>query len=166
MAKIATIDGAEKINVSGSVGKNGVNFKDDVMVVQALLKYGLPERRVFRNVSFPQPTGTIDRDTIRLIRQFQEHWNRTNKFVKLPIDARVDPAQEEGRQGNGKTILKLNDNAFEYWLLKGAPNGNYINDLLKRFPQLNSVFSEGVGSLGFPLEPSAPRVGTLNLSLA
>lgn len=166
MAKIMMINGFELINVSGSVGKNAVNFKDDVMVVQALLKYTLSHLQPFRGVNFPTPTGAIDRDTVRLIRQFQEYWNRKVKNVKLAIDARVDPVREGDTGGTlGKTIDKLNGAAFEAWFLSGQKNENYISDICKRFPQLNSIFTEGVGTLGLSLEPSAPRAGTLNLAL-
>ena len=42
MAKLETFFIMEEINVTASVGKNGVNLKEDVMVVQALLKYACP----------------------------------------------------------------------------------------------------------------------------
>jgi hypothetical protein len=58
----------EFINLGASVGLNGVNRKEDVMVVQALLKCALESHPHFKDVKFPEPNGSLTRDLIKIIK--------------------------------------------------------------------------------------------------
>ena len=154
------------INVSASVGKNGVNSRDDVLIVQALLKYGAEEKHYFRNEKFPIPTGSMCQDTAKQIKSLQRFLRKNGH--KISIDGRIDPAK--GNSAYGKkgrwTIRLLNELAFEIWLLSGAKNDNYILDIARRYPQVMAVLDGiPVGTLNIPLESSSEGVGTLNIAL-
>ena len=170
MAKLEVFNSMELINVSESVGgKRAVNLPDDVAVVQALLKYSLERRRFFRNSRFPEPNGIMDGNAAGLIKKYQVYSNRIRRHVQIAADGRIDPA--EGMNANGKkamwTILMLNYEALEAWLLDGCKNENYIRDLSARFPQIKRALGDTpVGTLGLSLEPSPSlKVGALGLSL-
>lgn len=167
MARIEKFFGdVDNINVSASVGDGGVNFKDDVMVVQAMLKYALEERPFFRKYKFPEPTGTMDRVTAKLIREYQRFLRKIDK-ASVSVDGIIDRAVGEkafGRRG-WWTILCLNTHIMEARLLGGG-EGNQIEDLCRKFPQLYAVLDDiPVGTLGLSLEPSIRGVGSLNLAL-
>ena len=168
MAKLETFFIMEEINVTASVGKNGVNLKDDVMVVQALLKYALPERHYFRGMKFSEPTGTMDETTLSLIKRFQIYLRKVRK-LSVSVDGRIDSAK--GRKAFGRkgkwTIQMLNDEALEMFLLSGSKSESYIHEICRRFPQVANAIGElPVGTLGLTLEPSAERgIGSLGLAL-
>jgi hypothetical protein len=156
----------ELINVTASVGENGVNLKDDVMVVQAMLKYALEEHPSYRNFKFPEPTGAINDETKALIKEYQRFLRRKENIGVL-VDGVIDRAVGEkpfGRRGQW-TILCLNTDVLVRRLLNGG-EGNEIQDLCRKYPQLHSVLDNvPVGSLNLSLEPSAAGVGSLNLAL-
>jgi hypothetical protein len=167
MAKIEIFFGTVKnINLTASVGENGVNLKDDVMVVQAMLKYALEDRPHFRRFKFPEPTGTINEETKILIREYQRYLRRKDK-VSVSVDGVIDRAIGEkafGKRGFW-TILCLNTDILVMRLLRGG-EGNEFEDLCRKFPQLYAVLDDiPVGSLGLSLEPSVQRAGSLNLGL-
>lgn len=167
MAKLEEISGIVRINVDGSVGTNGVNSKDDVVAVQALLKYAMAERPNWNKLTFPEPNGVVDSLTRSFIRRFQKQ-ARSVAGGGIALDGRIDPAVGErafGRRGMW-TIVMLNIYALEAWFYKGSKNSNYIRDISLRFPAFKAVIgSEGVGSLDLELEPSKVGIGTLGLSL-
>jgi len=167
MAKIEKFFGSiDNINLTASVGENGVNLKDDVMVVQAMLKYALEERRFFRKFKFPEPTGAMNRETAVLIKEYQRFLRKKDK-VSVSVDGVISRAIGEkafGRRGFW-TILCLNSHVLEMRLFRGGA-GNQFEDLCRKFPQLYAVLDDiPVGSLDLSLEPSIQRVGSLNLGL-
>ena len=168
MAKIDVINDFEFLNVAASVGANGVNLRDDVVIVQALLHYSLRKRGGFRGLKFPVVSGAMDGGTTDMIRRFQHFikkspWHRT----KVATDGRIDPAKGEEVAGKKRrwTILELNYMALEMWLLDSSANGGFINDMSVRYPIVGEVLSNSVGSLGLSLEPSPAVVGSLRLTL-
>lgn len=168
MAKIETFYGSiENINLTASVGETGVNFKDDVMVVQAMMKYALEERPFFRQFKFSGPTGTMDAQTAELIKGYQRYLRKKNK-LSISVDGVIDRAIGErafGKKGHW-TILCLNTDVLEMRLLRGG-TGNQFQDLCRRYPQLYAILEDiPVGTLDLVLEPSAAAlVGSLNLGL-
>jgi hypothetical protein len=139
------------INVTATVGVNGVNLKDDVMVVQALLKFALESYQAFQGTEFPEPTGTDIKATTKIIKKFQRFYKRIHNEV--PIDGRIDPAR--GRYVYGTktewTIFSLNVVALENTLFNGG--GNPIEQICKRWPSVREILDESsVGSLGLALE--------------
>ena len=168
MAEVYTRYDWQEINVTGSVGRGGVNAKNDVMVVQAMLKYALEDRAQFKNVPFPAPSGTIEEDTIQLIYKYQRHL-RSRLRVRVSVDGRIDPARGErafGSKGQW-TIQSLNGDAMEAWLVFKGGGDNYIEAICRKYPQVLNALggSIPVGGLSMSLEPSVPMVGSLNLGL-
>lgn len=161
MAKIETInynpnnagDTAEIINVSATVGTNGVNNQDDVIVVQALLKYALEERVDFRDVTFPEPSGTYSRATALIIKKFQRYNNRSFG-KKVSIDGRIDPAKGGAFAfGTRKhwTIYSLHVEALGIALISGDISP--IEGICRRWPFIRKILNpHGVGTLGLELE--------------
>lgn len=163
MAKIERIGEFNRINLAASVGENGVNLKEDVLVVQAMLKHSIEEHPFFKDFKIPEPTGTMTPYWIRIIRHFQRY---AKKFMKenVFVDGRIDRAT--GEKAFGKrvlwTILCLNYRLLEVTILSGG--GSEFQSLCRRFPELNGILELPVGSLDLPLEGGS-RVGTLNLGL-
>lgn len=161
MAKIETVgfnpgnpdDKADIINVSASVGSNGVNNSEDVIVVQALLKYALEERREYRGAEFPEPSGAFVNSTAQLIKKFQRHNNRAQN-VRVAIDGRVDPAKG-GAYAHGSrkhwTIYSLNVAALEMAILNGQNSA--IEAICNRWSFIRGLLNKnGIGSLDLELE--------------
>jgi hypothetical protein len=157
--------GLYKINLTASVGEKGVNLKNDVMVVQAMMKYALEGRPQFRRFRFSEPTGAMDKNTAELILEFQRDLRR--RRYKVAVDGVMNRAVGEktfGKKGFW-TILHLNSEVLEWRLLSGG-SGTEFEDLCRKFPQLHAVLDDlPVGSLELSLEPSMPRLGSLRLSL-
>ncbi len=168
MAEFYKVMDWDEINVSASVGRGGVNLKDDVLVVQAMLKYALDARSYFLGERFPEPSGTMDAATIHLIEQYQQYLRRKLK-VPISVDGRIDPAKGSASFGKkGKwTIQMLNADVMEMWLIVHGGEGNHLEDLCRRFPQASAALGGDipVGGLSLRLEQVAPLVGSLNLAL-
>jgi hypothetical protein len=154
MAKIEKFFGGfDKINVTAAVGENGVNSKDDVMVVQAMLKYALEEKVAFRGFKFPEPTGTMDRATAVLIKEYQRYL-RKKCNARVSVDGVISRAVGEKPFGSSGlwTILYLNSDVLEMRLLSGG-EGNEFEVLCRKFPQLYAVLEDlPVGTLNLGLE--------------
>jgi hypothetical protein len=168
MAEIIKVIDWYEINVSNSVGRHGANDRADVLVVQALLKYGLEGRHYFRNHKFPEPTGTINENTIGLITQYQRYV-RLKLKNRMSVDGRIDPSRG-GIHVPGKrllwTISSLNSEAMERYILESRAGAGVIQSICLRYPQVKAVLGEiPVGTLGLTLESSPRGVGTLNLGL-
>lgn len=157
MAKIITLKtGAEitdeVINITATVGANGVNLQQDVIVVQALLKYALESVWDFREVNFPEPTGGDIRTTTEIIKKFQRYNNRRT-LQPVPIDGRIDPIKE-GKYAYGTnklwTLYALHSKALEISLFSGNPHP--IKAICRRWSAVKAVLENSVGSLGLALE--------------
>jgi len=145
MASIDTIDGEDTINVTDVVGAvRAVNLIDDVIVVQALLAfiYSFP---AFKQsvIPIPVPTGTLDKNTARLILDYQQRSNRLNARNGSPFrlleDGRVSHARGKTEWGRNMlwTIIQMNFHASLFAAASRAPS--LIPELVKRFPQLKDI---------------------------
>jgi hypothetical protein len=167
MAFIENLFDYVEINVSQSVGLDGVNAPDDVAVVQAMLNYVCNGRPFFANYFFTEPSGRTDKETLAVIKRFQQ-FMRYRLKEKVSIDGRISPA--EGIVAFGKagrfTIRSLNSEAMLLHFLSESPTANYVQDIIMQYPIVQQYLgSVPVGSLNLPLEASALAVGTMNLSL-
>ncbi|MGH9946076.1 MAG: hypothetical protein ACRD6X_02645 [Pyrinomonadaceae bacterium] len=73
MAKIETDDNGDQIiNIGENVGANGVNDPDDVLVIQAMLKYLTQFTKKWTRVTLGEPTGAIDQNTRQAIFDYQQ----------------------------------------------------------------------------------------------
>ena len=162
MAKIETIgfdasapndpdQQTEIINVSATVGANGVNNQEDIIVVQALLKFALEPRPEFREVNFPEPCGAFLKTTTQIIKKYQRHQSREG--TRVPIDGRIDPLKGGIYAFGSKkmwTIYTLNIDALETALIGGY--GDPIGAICKRWPFIRGILNKsGVGTLGLEL---------------
>ena len=164
MPQLEEFFGNRQVNLAAAVGTRGVNSKDDVIAVQALLKYAMSGRQAWEGVKFPEPTGAMDAATVSLIRKYQSFARRRSNGA-VSVDGRIDPAKGEravGKRGMW-TILMLNGDAMETWFLNGSPNSSFIRDMGLKYPAFQVAIGEGVGSLNLTLEGSG--VGTLGLEL-
>lgn len=157
MAKVEEIDRHNYtysfINLTASVGRHGINNKNDVMVVQALCNYGLSTNGDFAG-KLPQPTGAMDRNTRSFIKKLQHHLKKL-KAGGITIDGRIDRAKGQFVEGKKSiwTIIHLNDLAQERWLFCGSRNNNYIEDMCFHYPQLVSIIKNNrFGTLDLPIE--------------
>lgn len=124
----------EVLNVSASVGKDGVNSEGDVLLVQALFWEVLPHKYNIPHHILPLPTGAFDPKTASLIKKYQ----KLNKREKVSKDGLINKAFGQTVHGSKRpwTILKLNYDLFEIHLLRGL-NGDPIQRLMDRFTGLN-----------------------------
>ena len=142
----------EIINVSAAVGANGVNNNEDVIVVQALLKYALERDPYFQNEEFPEPCGAFLKTTAKLIKKYQRYQSRNGQNV--PIDGRIDPLKG-GMYAYGSnkwwTIYALNIEAMKPALLSGHKSP--IEGICNRWSFIRSILNKnGIGSLNLALE--------------
>ena len=146
------------INVTASVGRGGANMRDDVMVVQALMKYGLERIPEFGRASFPMPNGVVDAKMIANIEKYQRYVRRKQN-TRVSVDGRIDPARgmTAGRRGVlAWTIQRLNLEAEQTYRSNTNDYGledRYIEEMCRQFPQVDAILS-------------GTAVGTLNLGLA
>jgi len=133
----------EFVNIGASVGLNGVNRKDDVTVVQALLKCALDSHPHFKDVKFPEPNGSLTRDLIKIIKKYQRFNNRKNP-IKIPVDGRIDPLRN-GLYVPGRrrfwTIFELNSRALETSLLNVS--GDPIKAICRRWSAVGAILNSG-----------------------
>ena len=149
------------VNLTASVGRNGVNRKDDVVVVQALLNFTMGTTPGWGNI--PYPNGTLCGRTIELIAKYQRRIRRKSSTMR--IDARVDPFKEKSMSGQALrySIVALNTDAFAQYLLGRRIGSSYIHTVGALYPEFKKAISgRGVGSLGLELEGG---VGSLGLEL-
>ncbi len=156
MPKIVKVMDWNEINIDASVGRGGVNNKQDVLVIQAMLKFALEGRDYFKGDVFPLPTGMMDANTLRLIEKYQRYL-RLKRDVKVSVDGRIDPSKGlyvKDRRKLFWTIIQLNGDALEMSLLfnKGG-SGDYIQGIRNMFPQVNAILNgTAVGTLNLALE--------------
>lgn len=156
MAKIINIEMSpgiteEVINIAATVGANGVNLQEDVIVVQALLKHTLEWLSDFSEVKFPEPTGGDIKTTTQIIKKFQRYNNRAEKQA-VSIDGRIDPITGIYAHGTNKywTLYALHSKAREASLLSGS--GPPIEAICRRWSSVKAALENSVGSLGLALE--------------
>lgn len=137
------------LNVSFSVGHNGVNKPDDIMLIQGMIALiarfdkgwvGLDEA----GYSVPKVTGDMDADTYTAIGQFQIK-NKDRLLMKM-YDDRIDPAHYKGRHlPHGlrrlMSITLLHQMATDASVLLGLPTDDQSDDLPYRggLVQLNPL---------------------------
>ncbi len=123
------------LNVSSSVGKNGVNDKGDVLLVQALLWEVLPKKYNVQYHDLPLPTGAFDAKTASLIKKYQT----LNRQGKVSRDGLINKATGRTVHGSKRlwTIVKLNDDLVELWLHKIDGGESPIQHLMNKFKELN-----------------------------
>jgi hypothetical protein len=164
MAKIERFSGGNIINLTASVGFNGVNLRDDVIVIQAMLKHAPEKRGVFGKVKLPPPSGMMTPPWVEIIKDYQRYL-RTKKNEKVSVDGKIDRAIGERVFGirTKWTILCLNNELLELRLFDGG-TGSEIEGLCRQFPQLNRILETPVGSLDLTLE-GGNEIGSLGLGL-
>ena len=164
MARIERFPWGNVINLTASIGVNGVNLRDDVMVVQAMLKHAPEKRGAFGKVKLPPPTGIMTMQWIEIIKDYQRYL-RQKRNEKVSVDGKINRAIGErvfGKRASW-TILCLNVELLELRLLTGGAV-NEIEELCSHFPQLNGILGTPVGSLDLTLEGGS-GVGSLDLGL-
>lgn len=125
------------LNVGSSVGKNSVNHKGDVFLVQVLFYEILPYMYGMQSADIPYPTGTYDRQTERLILKYQEMSSKSRK-VKIWKDGFINRAVGSHVPGKTRvwTITYLNEDLYYVHKSRGY-EGDYISYLTYKYPELN-----------------------------
>lgn len=166
MAKIEIINEMPQVNVSASVGRNGVNNESDVIAVQGLMKYALEDTLEWRGIKFPEPSGVMDSTMRAIIKRYQRHLKRHVK--NTTVDGRIDPAKGLFTNG-GKTmwtIMALNTDAINTWVLGKRIGVNHVHAIGTLYPAFKAAIGDkGVGTLNLPLDGGYEGVGTLGLEL-
>jgi hypothetical protein len=136
MAKIDTDSGGDKIiNVDDVVGFNGGNLRNDVTVVQALLKYFSRSPQRWTGQSLPEPIGILDMPTRQAIFDYQAFVRRTkNQFYWVAKDGRIGPYKKGVQLLNKQewTIISLNMDCA--MLAAGLQEGNHVDAICLRWP--------------------------------
>jgi len=134
------------LNVSAVVGgKDGVNHPDDVMLVQALLRYLPPGLRGVWDQDCPLPNGTFNEITSNAIKQYQRNVNNRpgRDCGRIVEDGRVSPAESKYLFGGGAymwTIINLNKDAVRVAKSRGFSKENsYMDDIYGLWPQVKQA---------------------------
>ena len=154
MAKVIDIEGVENINIGATVGVKGMNLREDVMVIQALMNYALKGRPILKSDYFPAPTGIMSSKTERMIKEFQMYLKR--KGMRIHADGRIDPTKSlfYGKSKMTWTLGHLNSEALSMCNSRSVgDNWDYIKGLCDMYPRVRDILKQ-------------QRVGSLNLSLA
>src|SRR5687768_14761374 len=139
MAKIDKDDqGGDMINVSKKVGVKGANDPNDVMVVQAMLKYMTQFRKKWTNVVLPDPNGTFDKATQTAIFDYQQDV-RTDPNRALHFWVAKDGSISSFREGIRllhKQQLTISAMNWDCAMLATALNDgtDHIDAIIKRWP--------------------------------
>jgi len=129
-------DGDEMINVGAAIGTNGTNLKNDITVVQGLLRYfkdGSGAHWTSQNV--PEPNGVMDSATRQAIWDFQAYVRRNaapNYWVSM--DGRINP-YKPGVQLLAKqewTIIALNN--YCGMVAAARRDTDHVNAICRRWP--------------------------------
>jgi hypothetical protein len=84
MANIFMYHNLRYLNIDATVGTDGVNMRDDVYLVQALLFEVLTKRFAGRGAKMPRiPTGTFSQETMESLIDYKKIKNDTNKRYAL-----------------------------------------------------------------------------------
>ena len=149
MAQIIDVDGDETINVDDVVGVRGVNSMSDVMVVQALLNFCTQFTFKWASVTAPEPNGSLDKNTQKLIFDYQEMVRRRSARQGgfwVAKDGRVASFKEGVKllYKQDWTILSLNSDCgvLAAALALGT---NHVNAICMRWP-----FTVGIALGRFP----------------
>lgn len=71
MAKVVLYEGDNIINLDAKVGVKGSNVPNDVVVVQAMLKYVTQFTKKWTRANIPEPNGYLDPNTQQAIFDYQ-----------------------------------------------------------------------------------------------
>lgn len=137
MAKIQNDAGGDEIiNVGAVVGTSGSNLKDDVLVVQALLKY-LAEGSTARWTSqvIPDPDGNLDSATRQAIYDFQAYVRRNSApYYWVSLDGRIGPYKPDVQllYKQEWTIIALNN--YCGVIAAARIEGDHVNAICRKWP--------------------------------
>jgi len=168
MAFIETLFDYIEVNVGQSVGRGGINDVGDVVVVQTFLNYVCRGRPFFSNYAFTEPSGQMDKETLALIKRYQQFMRHRIKET-VSIDGRVSRAKgitAFGTKGR-YTIRSLNSEAaLLHFLDTKGTTANYLVDMIWQYPIMGQYLPPApVGTLNLALEGDTRIPGTLNMSL-
>ena len=132
------------MNVSAVVGPGGVNQPDDIIVVQALLRYLPADLRGVSDRDCPLITGAFDSPTRDAIEMYQRSYNlRPNRKGRIIEDGRVSPAENRTLFGGGDytwTIIRLNRDARKIGKLRGLnADVGYMDAIWERWPEVRAA---------------------------
>ena len=133
------------MNVSAVVGPGGVNHPDDIIVVQALLRYLPADWRGVADKNCPLVTGAFDPATRSAIEMYQQGVNlrRGRDFGRIIEDGRVSPAENKYLYGGGDymwTIISLNRDARKLGKQRGLnAEVGYMDAIWERWPEVRAA---------------------------
>jgi hypothetical protein len=123
------------INVSETVGVNGVNDPDDVMVVQGMLLYLTQITTNWTNDIPPEPNGELDKSTQTAIFDYQQFVRSQPGIFWVAKDGSISPFKKGARLLHKQqlTITALNRDCAK--LSAELHDGeDHIDAITKRYP--------------------------------
>lgn len=144
MSLTDVIDEENYINVTEAVGPYAAsNQLDNVMVVQALLKFINMGSKTWPEATVSEPDGTYTPRLATLIVDFQRQSNQASRgTLQYAVDGRVSPAKGKSQYGYRQvwTIIALNDRASMIATALGL--GNHIDAICSRWSQVKKVLKK------------------------
>jgi hypothetical protein len=153
MAKIEKNEfGNDFFNVNEVVGyQHAGNLSNDIIVVQALLKYINEGAKWWADSKLPEPNGTLG-SLGQIIWEYQGRVRKGNKYFWVAQDGRVSPSKE-GKlsfQGGGRyTIMQLNIHAAMVSEALGHTH-YYIEEIIDRWKVVQYALSSSTRPLPLP----------------
>lgn len=144
--------GEDFFNVDLAVGYQPANnYANDIIVVQALLKYINEGAKWWADSKLPVPNGSLG-NLGQIIYEYQGRIRKGNKYFWVAQDGRVGPSKggKYTFQGGGRyTIMQLNSHAA----MVGAALGHthyYIEEIFNRWKVVRYVLSSSTRPLPLP----------------
>ncbi len=139
MAKVISYNGDNIINLDAKVGANGNNSPNDVVVVQAMLKYLTQFTKRWTRANIPEPNGQLDPNTRQAIFDFQDHVRSTvgNPYEWVARDGSISPYNQRVAllRKQAWTIIKVNEECVTLSAAK-RDGTDHIDALCCRWPQV------------------------------
>lgn len=153
MAKIEKDEyGDDFFNVESPVGyQPAMNFTNDIIVVQALLKYINEGAKWWADSKLPVPNGVLG-NLGQIIWEYQGRIRKFNNGYWVAQDGRVSPSKggKLNFQGSGRyTIMQLNGHANSVGIALGHTH-YYIEEIFNRWRVVRYALSSSTRPLPLP----------------
>lgn len=139
MARIEKYMGDDFINIDEKVGVKGRNVINDVLVIQALLKYYSLSPYKWTNAYLPEPNGILDFNTQKAIFDFQQLVRTRNAGLWVSKDGAISPYQKNVKLLNKQewTIISLNNHCSMFHIAGQLDGKDHVDAICQRWSQVN-----------------------------
>jgi hypothetical protein len=148
MANIFMYQNIRYLNIDGTVGINGVNMRDDVSLIQALLYEVLTKRFIGRGAKTPGiPTGVFSQETMQSLNDYKKIKNDAHKKYalgneKIYYEKHIDPIKGSifaFKTNQPWALVQLQGDLLDHLIMSGVDSlvESYLYD---KYPEMLFMF--------------------------